>query len=271
LSITVVSSTYNCRNEILDTIRNIRRNLHLGIQWIVVDGCSTDGTIEVLRNNDDLIDVFISEPDTGIYDAWNKSLRYITGEWVVFLGAGDIFLNDGLKQALNILASVNGRVSPIVYFNVRLVNENNRCLKTYTFTDKNDWKNGRPDLPCHQGVFQHKSLFSQQNVFDQSYRIAADSKFLLNVAANFDFRYYDIDLSCMRVLGVSTDPMSILKVTKELTRLRNELGLKMPFFKWLAFTLKCNLKFILIKTLGRALFSLGAKVYCKVMNKDNLY
>src|SRR5437879_12060096 len=71
------------------TIASIRQQPYDNIEYIVIDGASTDGTVDVLRANEDVIDYWLSEPDTGIYNAWNKALSKAQGEGILFLGGGD--------------------------------------------------------------------------------------------------------------------------------------------------------------------------------------
>ena len=87
---------------------------------VLIDGASTDGTLEYLQQ-DEIVDRLISEKDSGIYDAWNKACKFITGEWILFLGAGDAILEDDFNSFYDLLAAVDYRENAIVYGNVHLV------------------------------------------------------------------------------------------------------------------------------------------------------
>lgn len=271
MKVSVITSTYNCIDELQVTIDSIKDNNTLDIEWIVVDGASNDGTVELIEKNIGLITKFISEEDNGIYDAWNKGCRLIEGDWVVFLGAGDYFNRDNLLSFLNELSLVNYHKFKVVYGNVDLVNLKNNRLKTYKEIDPNDWSNGRPSLPSHQGTFQHSSLFSAYNVFDSKYNIAADSKFLCQAAVITEFKYIDITVSSMKIYGVSTNPIHILRVKKELEILRAELNLQMPKEKLFVFNIKSYLKYGLSSFWGGRVFKLVTKIYCFISFKEYLY
>src|SRR5699024_5468308 len=87
--ITIITSTYNVVQDLQWTIDSIREQTYPNIQWIIADGASTDGTVKMFEANSELIDYWFSEPDTGIYDAWNKALEHVKGDWLQFIGAGD--------------------------------------------------------------------------------------------------------------------------------------------------------------------------------------
>ena len=242
------------------------------IEWIVIDGASTDYTLKIINENRLTIDHFMTEPDDGIYDAWNKACEFISGEWVVFLGAGDIILKENFNIFLKLLSAVDYRENAIAYGNVHLVNHNGDIKLIYKKIKDNDWSNGRPALPCHQGVFQHKSLFNKLGLnFDDTYKIAADSKFLLIAMRTTEPYYIDIDVSEMQLYGVSTTPKDILKVKRELEKLRTELGIKMSFKHTFIFNFRCYVKSFIANFAGDKLFNLIANIYCFIASKKRLY
>ncbi|NVC65323.1 glycosyltransferase [Vibrio sp. 05-20-BW147] len=249
MKLTVITSTLNCFEEIKKTAASIRNSGNIDIQWVVIDGNSSDGTVEYINDNLELVDVFISEPDTGIYDAWNKGIKYIKGDWVLFLGAGDEIIGSGVQVLLDYIKSDTTNRT-MYYGNVNLIDSDGIKLLKYKEVSLGNWSSGRPDLPCHQGVFQHISLFNVTPVFDTKYKIAADSKFLLTNIYQSSIYYMDIDVANMEYLGVSTNPVHVLKVTKELANLREELMLKAPKFSLLKFHFKSYVKYFLSKVIG---------------------
>ncbi len=101
--VTIITVCYNAIEGIEKTIQSVIGQSYPCIEYIVVDGASTDGTVDVVRKYADNIDYFVSEPDGGIYDAMNKGIRAATGEWINFLNAGDTFASkDTLKDVLSI-------------------------------------------------------------------------------------------------------------------------------------------------------------------------
>ena len=89
--ISVVTVVYNDNNNIEKTIKNVLKQTYHNIEYIVVDGASTDGTLEVIKKYSDKL-LYISEPDKGIYDAMQKGANLARGEWVIFRNCGDFFI-----------------------------------------------------------------------------------------------------------------------------------------------------------------------------------
>lgn len=92
--ISIVTISYNCINVVEETILSVIRQTYTNIEYIIIDGASKDGTVDVIRRYADKINYFVSEPDKGIYDAMNKGLNAATGDWVIFMNAGDSFYNN---------------------------------------------------------------------------------------------------------------------------------------------------------------------------------
>lgn len=89
--ISVITVTYNCKDTIEQTIQNVLKQTYSNVEYIIIDGNSTDGTREIIERYADRLGYWISEPDKGIYDAMNKGLKVATGEWVLFRNSGDYF------------------------------------------------------------------------------------------------------------------------------------------------------------------------------------
>lgn len=230
--ITIITSTYNAASDLRWTIKSIREQSYPYVQWIIADGSSKDETIELLRDNENLIDAWFSEPDTGIYDAWNKALKYAKGEWVQFIGAGDELADPNtLNQIAPHLATAHPEYD-IVYGKVAIISEAKRQLIEETGVPwkqlKKRWEGYIPKLPSHPGVFHHTSTFFIQPPFDASYRIAADSHFLLRQLKRKDFLYVPILVDRMPLGGISARTTSFRKTIQETRRAARELGFNPP-------------------------------------------
>lgn len=123
--ISVVTVCYNAVNDIEKTILSVINQTYPNIEYLIIDGGSTDGTMDIVNKYKDKIDVIVSEPDKGIYDAMNKGIDRATGEWINFMNAGDCFFE---KETVN---SVFTNIAPsevdVIYghaISVRGVNEN---------------------------------------------------------------------------------------------------------------------------------------------------
>lgn len=92
--ISVGTVCYNAANCIENLIRSVKKQTYSNIEFVVVDGVSNDGTLDILNKYKQDIDILVSEPDKGIYDAMNKLLKLATGDFLIFMGADDVFYND---------------------------------------------------------------------------------------------------------------------------------------------------------------------------------
>jgi glycosyltransferase involved in cell wall biosynthesis len=249
VSFTIITSTLNCRDALIKTIDSIRGQSCRSVQWIIADGGSTDGTVNLIRSNADVVDDWFSGPDQGIYDAWNKACRLIRGEWVLFLGAGDTLAAAGtlaqVQQAV-------GRLPPsalIAYGNVV------QCVAgeiAYRFgeVDLAGWELYRPALPPHQGTFHRATLLHGQRPFDTSYRVVGDGKLLLQVIRPELTHYLGIDVADMEPGGIGSHPASCIKVMKEFLRLEKDIGYRIPFWRRSWFIVRSYVKYFLFRTVG---------------------
>lgn len=98
--ISVVTVTYNCIGVLEDTLKSVISQEYSNVEYIVIDGKSSDGTLNLIDKYKDHISILVSEPDKGIFDAMNKAIKLVTGDWILFMNAGDTFADD------NVLTSV---------------------------------------------------------------------------------------------------------------------------------------------------------------------
>ena len=98
--VSIITVVYNAVSKIESTILSVLNQNYGNVEYIVIDGGSTDGTVDIINRYGDDIDVFISEQDDGIYDAMNKGVRFANGEWVGIMNAGDVFVNNNTLQQI---------------------------------------------------------------------------------------------------------------------------------------------------------------------------
>lgn len=228
--ISIVTSTKNCAESLGITARSIRDQIETSIspQWIVADGASDDGTVEVIKENLDVITNWFSRPDCGIYDAWNHACRLIEGEWVIFLGAGDTLASPTTLAEASRRLQEFSLDDTIAYGNVIQIIDGRRCRRGGP-VDFASWDLYRRALPYHQGVFQRSHLLRSNAPFDASYRVAADSKFLLQVLSTGHANWMDMDIGVMEPGGTSANPKHALLIMREFFRMESELGYKLPW------------------------------------------
>ena len=95
--ISIICATYNAASTLHDFLSSVREQTCKDFELIIVDGASKDNTNKIINQNKDIISNYISEPDNGIYDAWNKGIKMASNDWICFVGADDMFLPDFVK------------------------------------------------------------------------------------------------------------------------------------------------------------------------------
>ena len=229
VKITVVTATYNCVSTIRDCLRSVAEQRHPYIEHVVVDGVSTDGTIEILHQQVSQIDRIISEPDKGIYDALNKGVAHASGEVVGFLHADDVFADAGVLE--DIAAAFQNPDVDAVYGDLTYVQKANtdQVVRYWRSSPFQRSTLARGWMPPHPTLYLRRRLYEEFGGFDLSYRIAADYDFMLRVLGKVEGEvvYLPRVLVKMRVGGASNRSIrSIMrKSAEDLRALRsNKVG-----------------------------------------------
>lgn len=250
---TIISSTFNAERDLPWTIESIRSQTFKNIQWIIIDGNSSDKTTELIKQNQDVVSFWLSEPDTGIYDAWNKALSHIRGSWVQFLGAGDAYSSpDTLRRVASELETLPSQFN-VAYGKTELIHPNSRKTLTVIGREwgemKNCWDGIRPELPSHPSCF-HRALLFDTYKFNAGHKIAADSHLLLWCLKQNDPYYLPFLVDRMPTGGASGTIKGSIRFTHELREICGDLGIRIPWGIYLRARL-----FGGVKLLGLAFFS----------------
>ncbi|MBF1695813.1 MAG: glycosyltransferase [Selenomonas sp.] len=171
--ISIITVVYNAVATIEQTILSVVKQDYSNIEYIIVDGGSTDGTLDIVKKYEEKIALWLSEPDYGIYDAMNKGLTYATGDYIYYLGADDCLLAPtSISQVVSFLQD-NPEVD-VLCASVMMVDSVYRIEKVYSSNfSEADVLSGY-NTP-HQGMFVRREIL-QKYRFDTSYHIAADYK-----------------------------------------------------------------------------------------------
>lgn len=230
--VTIITATFNAAAHLPQTIRSIREQTSQDFEWVVVDGNSSDGTQTLLHENEDVIARWISEPDRGIYDAWNKACKLARGEWVVFLGAGDELVAPTTMAACIEKLEAVSTDTRLVYGRQTLLSPVERIpLETIGVPwaeVRGRWDIGRPALPPHGATFQHISLFAGEQPFDLRFPIASDSHFLLRAIKDRAPVFMPLDVIRSPIGGISFRLDTARQVGREIAAIDRDLGLEPP-------------------------------------------
>jgi glycosyltransferase involved in cell wall biosynthesis len=199
---TVITAVRNGGAAMEQTIRSLGAQTFRNFEYIVLDAGSTDGTVGLLRRSSGLIDYWRSEPDSGIYDAWNKGLALARGRWISFLGAGDEYYPDALDQYADFLAR-SGRADALRYVSSKVdLAQGDRLLGTIGQPWRWD-RFSRYMCVAHVGSIHSRELFSECGSFDTRYQICGDYELLLRPRASLSSAYLPVATARMSYGGVS--------------------------------------------------------------------
>lgn len=193
--ITIITVVYNCASTLEETIVSIINQDFDNFEFIIIDGGSTDGTIDVINKFKDKITYWVSEPDKGIYDAMNKGIKLAKGDFVYFLGGDDLLYSN---YVLNKISS-------------RLIDKNKIYYGNVLFKTRNVIYDGKFNLLkiatrniSHQSIFYPREIFEKYS-FDTKYIIFADYELNLKLYGNssYSFDYMPITVALFNDEGVS--------------------------------------------------------------------
>ena len=178
MKVSLITVCYNAGPVLAETLDSVLAQSHKDIEMIVVDGASTDGTVDILARYSERLDHCISEPDKGIYDAMNKGLKLATGDVIGFVNAGDLLMTP--EVILQVVAAFEGAPVDAVYGDIIMVDENDITQV------KRTWRSGGYDrerfrqgwMPPHIATFIRKSVYDTYGHFNTDLRIAADYEIL---------------------------------------------------------------------------------------------
>jgi len=176
--ITVVTAVRNGMPFVAKTIESVLAQSYRGIEYIVIDGGSSDGTLDVVRKNESRIAKWLSEPDRGIAEAFNKGLRFATGDYVMFLNSDDWLADPDAMARMMAAAGENGWPQ-VIYGDCDLYDRDaGRFLYRASIPyDRGALLRGKA-LP-HPGMLTRREYFARFGTFDESFRIAMDFEMFL--------------------------------------------------------------------------------------------
>lgn len=228
MKISLITVSYNSEATIRSTLDSVAAQHYQNLEYILVDGGSMDGTLQVVQGYPGLVTKCISEPDQGIYDAMNKGVQYATGEVIGILNSDDFYLHGRVLKDVASIFAVNPTLE-VVLGDVDYVHDDslNRPIRTYRAGKFKPWMFRIGIMPPHPAVFVRKSAYERIGLYKLGYKIAADFDFLVRLLL-VDGAQYKLAHKTwvrMRTGGASTGGWSSNKViTTEMKRSLRENG-----------------------------------------------
>ncbi len=224
MKISIITVCYNCVETLENTILSVINQSFQDIEYIVIDGNSTDGTTDILKSYSDKIDHIICEDDSGIYNAMNKGLDLCSGDYVFFLNCGDTLYNETVLE--NLINQSNGE--DILYGELMLNFKDGRKAQRWGQPAKVNRFLFIYHTMLHQATFVKRKLFEMYGKFDEQYVILADFDFFLRVVfkPNMSLLYIPLIVSDYDMHGISSSNKTFKLRQRERVRI---LKKHMPF------------------------------------------
>lgn len=196
--ITIITVTYNASKHLESTIFSVINQTYPNIEYIIIDGGSKDETVDIIKKYAKHIDYWVSEPDKGIYDAFNKGWKAAKGEWILYLGADDELINTGIEALVGGSESVD-----VVYGNTILMFPNNR--EKLLFAKPYQLMRKAQQIPfIHQSLMMKKKVIQSIGGFDESFAICADFDLIVkSLRLGYKFNIVNKTISKFAVTGIS--------------------------------------------------------------------
>lgn len=219
-TVSIITVNLNNAKGLEKTIKSIIDQTYINYEFIIIDGGSTDGSLDVIKKYESSISFWISESDTGIFNAMNKGIVKATGQYCYFLNSDDAFASSVVLQAIfedqeHTEPFICGHQINDFGDSTSRVEAKNRPLSMYDFY----WGTIK-----HQATFIRRDLFGEYGLYDESLRITADWKFFLETIGVYNEQpiYVDVDIVLFAWFGLSTDDKYVAKHDEERLKVINE-------------------------------------------------
>jgi len=206
----IIIATYNADSYIRRALTRVIENVKdIPCELIIIDGGSTDSTVEIIKEFSNYIHYWISEPDRGIYDAWNKGVRQATADWIMFLGADDQLLSGALnKYSLFIDSQKNLEDLLFISSRMQMIDFDNKPIRIKGWAW--EWpKFLKETTIAHPGSLHSKKLFEKYGLFDTNYRSAGDFELLIRPKDQLNAAFMNEVTVIMQEGGISDGVIGI--------------------------------------------------------------
>jgi len=217
LLFSIVTVVYNGEQYLEDTILSIVNQHYENIEYIIIDGGSSDSTVDIIKKYEDQISYWVSEKDNGIYDAMNKGILVASGSFINFMNAGDSFYSNNVFN--NIVKELSSYDNEIIYGNVVYERQDG----TLFIDDKSRKKHAKIYEINHQSCFYNLDLHQKYGLYSMKYPISADFLFLNTVIKKSVHSPLKVDISIVKYDETGFSRINIIKHQIEKIKISIEL------------------------------------------------
>jgi len=228
IKVSIITVCLNAQECIEKTINSVINQDYDNIEYIIIDGNSSDDTLNIINNYKSNVDKLLSEPDTGIYNAMNKGIKLVTGDYVIFLNAGDYFAKENIiSRAVKYFEKYNHKI--FVGDRITVSTEGKTWINRYNTYNKLSLS--KFSL-CHQCIFYHSELFKKFGDYDEKYIINADHNFNLKLIMknNLKVKYLPFIIANFQLGGICTSQKFFSLAVSERNEISNKYFSEFDFF-----------------------------------------
>lgn len=241
MKVSIITVVFNGEKDIERTIKSIINQTYENIEYIIIDGASTDGTLEIIKKYKDKIDYWTSESDSGIYDAMNKGIDVATGEYINFLNAGDIFVKEDILD--KVFAQKNNKLCDLIYGGSIVTDAKQNIVLEPKLFSKFNLYFWNTRVVCHQSMFVRKNIISK---YSMKYKLKGELDWYLDLVDNIkSYRVVDFPIVFYALGGTGDinyklNTLESLKVVFTRNVFLGTLSLPVILFKYMKKVLKSD-------------------------------
>lgn len=218
--LTIITVNLNNKNGLQKTIQSVIKQTYENYEYILIDGASEDGSVDVIRQYNSKIKLWISEPDEGIYNAMNKGIKKANGDYCLFLNSGDYLIDSTiLDKIFN-----KGVQNDIIYGDLLIVDKSNDWIKTYP--DKLSFDYFLKDTLPHPATFIKRKILDELGYFNEDNFIVSDWEFFTLAICKYNCTYNHVDFV---ISGFGTDGICSLAENQDLINKEKDKVLSSDF------------------------------------------
>lgn len=237
MKISIITVVWNNATTIKDAIDSVLSQTYPDIEYIIIDGASTDGTVEIIKSYGEKITRFLSEPDSGLYDAMNKGIKLATGDVIGILNSDDFYSDTFvIEKVVKVFEEqdIESLFADLVYVKPDNVE---KVVRYYDSSQFHPDKFAYGWMPAHPTFFVKREWYERYGLYKVDYKIAADYELLVRFLAKYKLSYYYLQepIITMRLGGISTRGIeSNYTLNREIIRACRENGIATNWFKVLS-------------------------------------
>ncbi len=237
MKISIITATYNSAHSILDCLSSVNNQTFQNIEHIIIDGISTDNTLEIIRNTPNRITKIISEPDFGIYDAMNKGIKLATGDIIGILNSDDFLASEDILEL--IAHTFEKEKCDAIFGNLDFVasNDSKRIIRKWKSSNYHAGSFQKGWHPPHPTFYVSREVYEKFGNFDISLNVSADFEIMLRFIEknNINISFLDETIVKMRYGGESTGSlMKIIKGNRNILKAFKKNGIEVsPFYPFI--------------------------------------